>query len=209
MKWNSDKKHDVVQRLWHEFNLDTSQLGFINFNLKQDFLRSVSSDEYSLFVDEFKARHHFISTLVHKKRIKQIYDKLAVHCLPPDLTKEIISKHDDSKLTDFEEIVGYTIRDIWKVASKLCSKAAEHHFLTNPHHPEYFANNISDSKENMNIVGLLESIVNKIALNWEHNFRNYDYPTGAMWKNLPDEYLENYNEFDKSRIKNILVSCES
>ena len=204
LKWSSDKKNDVVQRLWNEFNLDTSPLGFVNSNLTQDL---VSSDEYRSFIDEFNARQHFIATLKHKKRIRQIYEKLTIHCLPPDLTKEMIRKHDDSKLTVFEEIVGYTIRDVWKVSSNLCSKAAEHHFLTNPHHPEYFTNKRSDLNENMNKVGLLESIVDKIALNWEHNYRNYSNPTSVMWKKLPEEYLENYTEFDKTMIKDILGTC--
>ena len=60
----------------------------------------------------------------------------------------------------------------------------------------------------MDFVDLLESIIDKIALNWEHQFGNYDEPSPLMWNDLPQKYFEHHTQFDKLRIKDILDYCK-
>ena len=221
----------MIHEIWNAYGLNTTYLENNDFTSKKDI---VSSKEFELFFNVFGVQNHFKNVLIHKGRIEKIYDALLKKCLPPKLTKEAIMDHDNSVLINFEEIVGFTIQNVWKVSSNLFSRAAEQHFLTNPHHPEYFSmrtqerlnedngeEDVEDTEEsedeeerenlheNMNHVDLLESIVDKIALNWEHHFGNYDEPSPLMWNNLPEKYLKKYTQFDKRLVKDILKSCDS
>ena len=206
LRWHNNKKNDAVRKLFKEAGLNTTILDFDDFSLPLDY---VSPSEFELFFYDFDVENHIQNTLLHKKRIMQIYDRLIRSCITPELTKEAISNHDNTKLTNFEEIVGYTIRDVWKVPSNLCSRASKHHFLNNPHHPEYFINRSDLSRLRiMDYVDLLESIIDKIVLNWEQNYINYSEPIPIMWSNLPEKYLKSYTKYDKLRAKSILDSCK-
>ena len=219
----------MIHEIWNAYGLNTTYLENNNSISKNDL---ISSKEFELFFNVFGVRNHVTNILKHKRRIEKIYDTLSTKCLSPELTKEAIMDHDNSVLIHFDEIVGFTIRNIWKVSSNLFSRAAEQHFLTNPHHPEYFSmrtegredeNKVEENDENeetsddeeknenlhgnMNYVDLLESIVDKIAVNWEQHFGNYDEPSPLMWNDLPEEYLKKYTQFDKRLVKDILKSC--
>ena len=221
----------MIHEIWNAYGLNTTYFENNDLISKKDL---VSSKEFELFFNVFGVRNHFKNILIHKGRIEKIYDVLSKKCLPPELTKEAIMDHDNSVLINFEEIVGFTIRNVWKVSSNLFSRAAEQHYLTNPHHPEYFSmrtegreneNEVEENDENeeesddeeenknshgnMNYANLLESIVDKIALNWEHHFGNYDEPSPLMWNNLPEKYMKKYTQFDRRLVKDILNTCNS
>ena len=221
----------MIHEIWNAYGLNTTYFENNDLISKKDL---VSSKEFELFFNVFGVRNHFKNILIHKGRIEKIYDALSKKCLPPELTKEAIMDHDNSVLINFEEIVGFTIRNVWKVSSNLFSRAAEQHYLTNPHHPEYFSmrtegreneNEVEENDENeeesddeeenknphgnMNYANLLESIVDKIALNWEHHFGNYDEPSPLMWNNLPEKYMKKYTQFDRRLVKDILNTCNS
>ena len=126
----------MIHEIWNAYGLNTTYFENNDLISKKDL---VSSKEFELFFNVFGVRNHFKNILIHKGRIEKIYDVLSKKCFPPELTKEAIMDHDNSVLINFEEIVGFTIRNVWKVSSNLFSRAAEQHYLTNPHHPEYFS----------------------------------------------------------------------
>ena len=169
----------------------------------------VSSKDYNLFADTFRVRDHFTSTLRHKNMIYQVFLRLSGKCLPAKLIKGVnILEHDNSAITDFTEVVGYTIKNVWKIEnSDLYTQATNHHHLMNPHHPEYFRKVTNKSTPNMRNIDLIESILDRIAVNWEQRFAEKTAPIDSMWEDFPDSYLKYYTEHDRSRIKRILYRC--
>ena len=204
LSWNTEKKNYVIRRLWKEFGLNTSLLVPANITIRESL---ISPEEYYLFAETFKARDNFIFMLHHRNMIYQIFSRLSQVCLPEILTKEIIDQHDNSVLSNFVELVGYTIKNIWQIKSNLYTNAYKHHHLSNLHHPEHFRKS-HNSTANMDFVSLLESVIDRVALHWQHRFPHKTAPNDAMWEHLPEKYLKQYTEYDKLRVKDILDHCK-
>ena len=118
----------------------------------------------------------------------------------------MIDQHDNDVIGNFVEIVGYTIKDVWKVNSSLCTDAINQHHKMSRHHPEHFRK-YPNVKNNMDFAGLLESVVDLIAGHWERHFKDRTVLNTVIYDDLPDRYLDHYTAYDKSRVRNILKSC--
>ena len=203
MNWSAEKQNGALRRLLKESGLNERFTD--DLDTKSNEIE-ISSQEYELFANEFRAQEHFTATIRHKTMISRVYSKLSNVCIPKNLTTEIIDQHDNSKLSNFLEVVGYTIKNIWKLKSDISTEASNHHHSRNRHHPEYFLKH-SNSPYNMDFVGMLESIVDIVAIQWEHQVRNETTPSDALWVDLGEDYLQKYTKSDKIRAKNIMKSC--
>ena len=196
------KQEAAKYRLWKEFGLSE----YLNDKtlLQQE---TISDDEYRFLLDTFRVRDHFIVTLSHKKFINRSFSRFQKYFESIGLSKEQVNKHDDSKLTSFQEIVGYTDRWIWNIKTNAWNKAWIHHYTNNPHHPEYYTDSDESGKKvqrEMDYVDLVESVVDMIACRWERVLRGSEAVTNKMLLDIHDSFLKRYTYKDQMNVRKLI-----
>ena len=202
LNWTLDKQEAAKYRLWKEFGL--SQYLNDKILLQQE---TISDDEYRFSLDTFRVRDHFMATLSHKKFINRSFSRFQKYFESIGLSKEQVNKHDDSKLTSFQEIVGYTDRWIWNIKTNAWNKAWIHHYTNNPHHPEYYINSDENGKKvqrDMGYVDLVESVVDMIACRWERVLRGNEAVTNQMLLDIHDSFLKRYTYKDQINVRKLI-----
>ena len=212
--WSLGKQTSVKVQLQKEFGLDFSGGEGENSITSDKELKShspnaqVSTKEYEMFAEEFKARQHFKETLSHKSFIQKAYQRFQSSFDSKNLTIERINMHDDTKLTCFLEVVGYTQRWIWMEKGDIWHQAWEHHFTSNSHHPEYYKKKNDKTGEtvqnDMHHLDLLESIVHMLACRWERKLGGKEAVTNEGLLDIDPYFLQRYTTNDREKVQDIL-----
>ena len=202
LNWTLDEQEAAKYRLWKEFGL--SQYLNDKILLQKE---TISDDEYRFLLDTFRVRDHFIVTLSHKKFINKSFSRFQTYFESAGLNEEQVNKHDNSKLTNFQEIVGYTDRWIWNIKTNAWNKAWIHHYTNNPHHPEYYIDSDESGKKvqrDMDYVYLVESVVDMIACRWERVLRGNEVVTNQMLLDIHDSFLKRYTYKDQINVRKLI-----
>ena len=207
LKWSFDKQEAVKARLWKEFGLYQY---FTN-----DFMGEcdhVTEEDYAFLLNDFNIREHFVVTMSHKTFIMKVFNRFRQYFESVNLKEKQISKHDDSKLTSFLEIVGYTQRWIWNEKTDIWKEAWKHHYTSNSHHPEYYV--FSDEKgqkvqSDMEYFSLVESVVDMIACRWERTLSGWDDVSTDQLLDIEEHFLNRYTIGDRERVKKLLENLFS
>ena len=202
LNWTEEKQYSAMVRLWEEFDLNNFLDG-----KKDGQCEKISDDEYRSFVQDFNVRDHFVVTLNHKKFILKSFSRFQKFFESNNLQQEQIEKHDDSKLTNFLEIVGYTQRWIWNTKTDAWKDAWKHHYTTNPHHPEYYQCLLGSgeiTQTDMNDLDIAESVIDMLACRWERKLNGKEDVEKRDLLDIEEFYLERYTDRDRVEVKNIL-----
>jgi len=219
--WSLVKQEEVKFRLYKEFGLsrllnekkhkETIEQAMQNGLdlLGDDKKSSVSDAEYEYFAGILKVREHFKVTLSHKEFILKSFSRFQNYFESKGITKEQAECHDDSKLTDFKEIVGYTHRWILNLKTIEWRDAWRSHYTNNPHHPEY--NHViheDDAQQNiygnMEYVYLVESVMDMIACRHERTLYGNDNVTNEDLLNIESCFLKRYTSSDRIKVLEII-----
>ena len=136
--------------------------------------------------------------------------------------EDLIRKHDLSKYTP-EEVLGYAVmfgdgQVSWKKLEIVEEKnewnlALDHHYIHNPHHPEYFyPKQGNGQREKFSIVeadpkGRLyieESLIDMLASRGERNLKDDPAVSVGKWLDIAEVYLTRYSETDKKYVMQLL-----
>ena len=202
LNWTEEKQYSTMVRLWEEFNLNK----FLDVK-KDEQCEKIADDEYRSFVEDFNVRDHFVVTLNHKKFIQKSFARFKHFFESIHLKQEQIEKHDDSKLTSFLEIVGYTQRWIWNKNTDAWKDAWKHHYTTNSHHPEYYQcllGNGEITQTDMNDLDIAESVIDMLACRWERKLNGKEDVEKRDLLDIEEFYLKRYTDRDRVKVKNIL-----
>ena len=126
LSWNQEKQDAAIVRLWKEFNL----YQFYD-DAMEERCKKLTDKDYKLLVNDFKVDKHFVRTLSHKKFILKTFSRFQTYFESINLKLEQLERHDDSKLTNFLEIIGYTQRWIWNNKDDIWKDASKHHHMVN------------------------------------------------------------------------------
>ena len=172
---------------------------------------------------ERKALTHLRTATSHRKwiRLSLEFCQIAGASFSGDMVA-LIRRHDLSKYTP-EEVLGYAVmfgdgQVNWKPLEIETEKnewnlALEHHYVFNPHHPEYFYPKQDDGqREKFSIMEadsngklyLEESLIDMLASRGERNLK--DDPTISLkkWMDIADVYMKRYSEEDKTYVISLL-----
>lgn len=111
---------------------------------------------------------HFRTVRSHKWHVVMIYNHLESR-IPMCLDREVVLKHDDSKFSKFE-VQGYVDRWVWGVQTEAWSSAVEHHYATNDHHPEFWAQGCVI--QHMDPAAVEHAVIDRMAVGWERVFKS-------------------------------------
>ena len=149
--------------------------------------------------------NHFATTLSHRHWLYFVYTLV---CDSLDLCEKeplhaLILKHDLSKFSSVEAL-GYGLK--FGRSQPLKSKreitawdtALQHHYENNPHHPQFDAGN------NMSHLFLLESIIDMLGCRMERVLVPDKASTPDDIFQIPDSFLNRYNDHDKEKVKGYL-----
>ena len=136
--------------------------------------------------------------------------------------EELIRRHDLSKYTA-EEVLGYAVmfgdgQVNWKPLEIPEEKtewglSLEHHYIHNPHHPEYFYVKQADGKrekfgiieaENKGKLYMEESLIDMMASRGERNLKDDPTISVGKWLDIDEKYLTRYAEGDKKFVMELL-----
>ena len=212
--WSFEKQNSAKLQLQKEFGLEYSdgECEKAIVSDKESEINStnayISIEEYEMFAEKFKAREHFEVTLSHKMFIQKAYKRFLHYLDLHNLRNDMIDAHDNSKLTSFLEIVGYTQRWIWNVKSDIWGQALHHHFTSNSHHPEYYSKKNGKNGEtvqnDMHHLDLLESVVDMIACRWERKLGGKEDVTNDQLVDIEPIFLKRYTMNDRAKVLHIL-----
>jgi len=203
LDWSPAKKDELKFRLWKEFGL-SRYLDVWNEEFHPK--RLVSDSEYEYLLEIVKVREHFNVTLSHKNFVVKSFLRFQEYFESKGVTKEQVNRHDDSKLTNFLEIIGYTYRWILNIKTTEWDQVWTHHYTHNPHHPEYFSSDENGEKtqKDMEYVYLVESVIDMIACEWELKMCGKEDATDKDLLTFEDKYLERYTPNDRIRVNEIV-----
>ena len=199
LNWSQEKQNAAKARLWNEFGLHR----FFN-DTENGQCQNITDEEYLFLVKDFNVREHFVITLNHKKFILKSYTRFQTFLESINLKREQVEKHDDSKLTNFLEIIGYTQRWIWNTKTDVWMDAWKHHYTTNSHHPEYYCYSSEDDKiqqENMEYLDIVESVIDMLACRWERKLDGKEDVKNEDLLDIEDVFLNRYTDNDRSKVK--------
>ena len=202
LNWTREKQYSAMARVWKEFGL----VQYLD-DSKNGQCEEVSDDEYRFFVEDFKVREHFVVTLNHKRFILKSFTRFQKFFESLNLQREQVERHDDSKLTSFLEIVGYTQRWILEKKTDLWEEAWKHHYTTNSHHPEYYQHLLGNGdikKENMSDLDIVESVIDMLACRWERKLDGKDDVDKKELLDINEFYLKRYTDDDRVKVKTLL-----
>ena len=201
--WTEEKRNSAKSRLWKEFGL----FRLLDENRYRDS-DTITDNEYKLFAEIFNVREHFEKSLSHKKFILKSFTRFESFFESINLKREQVVVHDDSKLTSFLEIIGYTQRWIWNTTTDLWGDALEHHYNTNAHHPEYYqsvSENGEVKQENMRYLDIVESVIDMLACHWERNLNGKEDVENKDLLDIDEFFLKRYTDHDKIQVKTLLT----
>ncbi len=154
------------------------------------------------FAQDFRADEHFAETISHKNFIVKVYESNKQ--LFPDVNLEQILEHDNSKMTSFIEVVGYTMQWTWKIkGTRIWDQALAHHYNVNPHHPEHYKENGG----NMEARFLQESIIDMAACRWERILGGRSDVSRIEMFNINDDFLARYTPQDRKIVRDFLKNA--
>ena len=172
---------------------------------------------------EHKVLTHLRTATSHRKwiRLSHEFCKLSGVSFSGDMDV-LIRKHDLSKYTP-EEMLGYAVmfgdaQVGWKKLDTDAEKnewnnALEHHYVSNPHHPEYFSPKQADGqREKISILKatengklyLEESLIDMLGSRGERNLKDDSTISHEKWMDISDVYLKRYEEEDKKYVQDLL-----
>ena len=202
LSWTEEKQDAAKIRIWKEF-------GLLQFLEGKDYKKNkyITDDEYRCFADVFNVREHFVVTLNHKKFILKSFARFQTFFESINLKREQVEMHDDSKLTNFEEIIGYTQMWIWKTKTDTWKDAWKHHYTTNSHHPEYYRWSPKDGEivqENMQDLDIVESVIDMLACRWERQLNGREDVKKEDLLDIEEHFLKRYTDHDRVKVKTLL-----
>lgn len=150
INWPVYRKNIFLKKIWQHYDLKYQDNAI--FNYSYNFNKTINDDFILLTSNGILT--HFDNIINHKNNIKKIYNLIKPYNIFTNIAYEQILNHDDSKLTNFLEILGYTDKYVNNKHSDLWIDAYKHHYEYNKHHP---------NKNNMELCFLEESIINKMA----------------------------------------------
>ena len=207
LNWNKEKQDAAKARIWDEFGLhqfcDEKSIALS---------KHILDDEYELLLDSFNVREHIVVTLSHKKFIRKSFTRFQKFFQSINLTEEQVSKHDDSKLTSFLEIIGYTQRWVWEVKIDIWKEAWKHHYTTNSHHPEYYIHSTEDGQpiqNDMNYLDMVESVVDMLACRWERKLDGNEFVRCNELLDIQEFFFNRYTSKDRARVKQLLTQLSN
>jgi len=204
MDWSLAKQEEVKLRLWKEFDLSRFYDESIYQRVFEDKSKLLVSDsEYYYLLDIVKVREHFNVTLSHKSFVLKTFSRFQKYFESKGITIEQVSRHDDSKLTSFIEIVGYTHRWILNIETKEWDQAWVHHYTNNSYNPEYYITKEKVQKD-MDFVNLVVSVMDLIAFRWEKIFCGNEEVTNKSLLVIEEQILKRYTLTDRLRISIII-----
>ena len=202
LQWSPQKQDAAKARLWTDFGLSA----FFNEDFKGQS-NLITDGDYNQLLHDFNVQQHFVITLSHKRFIKKSFLRFQDYFESMGLKEEQINKHDDSKLTSFLEIIGYTQRWIWNEKTEIWNEAWRHHFTSNSHHPEYYTD-LDGKQENvqsdMEHFDLMESVIDMIACRWERQLEGKEDVKNEQLLQIGDYFLNRYTNNDRGRVKKLL-----
>jgi len=207
LSWTEDKQDAAKTRIWKEFGLNRFLDGK---NYKKN--KNITDEEYQCFADVFNVREHFVVTLNHKKFILKSFARFQTFFESINLKREQVEIHDDSKLTNFDEIIGYTQMWIWKTKTDIWKDAWKHHYTTNSHHPEYYRRSSKDGEivqENMQDLDIVESVIDMIACRWERQLNGREDVKKEDLLDIQECYLKRYTDHDRAKVKTLLLKLRN
>ena len=207
LNWDIEKQEAAKARIWDEFGLhqfcDDKTIALS---------KQILDDEYELLLDTFNVREHLAVTLSHKKYIKKSFTRFQKFFQSINLTEEQVNKHDDSKLTSFLEIIGYTQRWVWDLKTDIWDEAWKHHYTTNSHHPEYYIHSTEDgqaTQNDMNYLDMVESVVDMLACHWERTLDGNEFVSCNELLDIQEFFLNRYTSSDRVRVKQLLIQLSN
>ena len=203
LNWSKDKQKAAKIRLWKEFGCHN----YLDDGNLDDECEKLKVDEWKLLLETFNVRNHFIVTLNHKRFIRKSFLRFKTYFESLGLKLEDIDKHDDSKLTSFLEIIGYTQRWIWKIKTDAWEDAWKHHYTANPHHPEYYLHvdeNGETFQDNMRYLDLVESVIDMVACRWERQLKGREDVTNDELLYIEEFYFTRYTASDRIKVAKLI-----
>ena len=147
LSWSPLRQRRVLKTIWSKFGLNEETLTkHLDNNITDDYdyesnIDSITDtdEDYRLLAIEFRAKEHFEQTLSHKLYLEKVFDKVGGRYFP-NVTFSRVANHDVSKLASFVEVVGYTVKWVWRSneTSEAWNVALKHHYDHNSHHPEFY-----------------------------------------------------------------------
>ena len=207
LNWDKDKQEAAKARIWDEFGLHQ----FCE-DKSIELRKQISDEEYEFLLDTFNVREHFVVTLSHRKFIKKSFARFQKFFQSINLTEEQVNKHDDSKLTSFLEIIGYTQRWVWELKTDIWEEAWKHHYTTNSHHPEYYIHSAEDGQSiqnDMNYLDMVESVVDMLACRWERKLNGNEFVTCNELLDIQEFFFNRYTSSDRARVKQLLIQLSN
>ena len=201
--WSEEKQNSAKNRLWREFGLfrflDETRYGECD---------TITDNEYLFLAEVFNVRQHFAKSLSHKKFILKSFTRFKSFFESINLKREQVEIHDDSKLTSFLEIIGYTQRWIWNTNTDIWRDALRHHYHTNSHHPEYYQS-VSENggviQENMKYLDIVESVIDMLACHWERKLNGKENVENKDLLDIDELFLKRYTDEDRIKVKSLLM----
>ena len=170
-----------------------------------------------------KVLTHLRTATSHRKWIRTSFEffKMIGAKFSGDM-EELIRRHDLSKYTP-DEMLGYAVmfgdgQVGWKQLETEDEKiewnlALEHHYIHNPHHPEYFYVKREDGQRakfsivEENDKGKLymeESVIDMMASKGERNLKDDQTISIRKWLDIDEKYLKRYSENDMKYVTELL-----
>ncbi|KAI8614922.1 hypothetical protein BC830DRAFT_1168993 [Chytriomyces sp. MP71] len=198
-EWSPDTQLAALHRLWIDANADPA----FELNPSNIVASRISDQDYNILADPtaFNAAANVAIALSHKRFIVRTFRRFRPAF--PHLSEHAVLVHDNSKLTNMLEMVGYTQKWVHgTVEPQFWDRALQHHFASNSHHPEFYA--VNGLLMTMSESDLEESVVDMLAIQWERVFAGRDDVTGGQLCEIQPRYLERYEVGDRARVAELL-----
>lgn len=142
----------------------------------------------------------------HRRWIKNTYNFLKIAGVKfPHKMETLVRIHDLTKYTR-DEALGYAVmfgqtgafRKLEGEELLEWTATLEHHYRSNPHHPEFFAGRKDDDPEmgvfNDSNPYLAESVIDMLAARGERSLKEDVEFSVSKWFDIPDQYLKRYSD---------------
>jgi len=154
--------------------------------------------------------NHLSIVASHRKHLNIVYELCTiakVNFMGEIEMEKRVKAHDLSKYGP-HEAMGYSImfgvdqcfRELQGKDKERWDKALDHHYKTNPHHPQYAGEAL------MHPADLEESLLDMMACRLERSLKGHSIINVAHLMHFPSEYLWRYHQPDRTKIRNMIDS---
>ena len=202
--------------------------GVEELNLSKSDTRSEAEELENIkdIYDKLKERKvptHLRTTTSHRKWLRMTLEfcQMTGGKFSGDI-EELIKRHDLSKYTA-EEVLGYAVmfgdeqvnqKQLGPQEKTEWNLSLEHHYIHNPHHPEYFYVKQADgTREKFDIIEAVpdngklymeESLIDMMASRGERNLKDDATISVEKWLDIDERYMKRYAEADRKYVMELL-----